>query len=76
MNKKTELKETGYTAKVKVTREYAIGFYSTDPEQALKDVDTIIEDEHFGDNYDDEQVQVIDLKQTEWNKDFMGKNND
>lgn len=53
-----------YTAKIKVTREYEIGFESTDdPNQALKDADTIIKDEKFGDDFTDEQVQVLDVKE-------------
>ena len=55
-----------YTARVKVTREYVIGFESTDdPDQVLKDADTIIQDENFGDDFTDEQVELLDFKEDE-----------
>ena len=55
------MKEKEYTAIVKVTREYEVGFESSNPKQALKDAETIIKDERFGDDFTDEQVQVLDI---------------
>jgi len=54
-----------YTARIKIVREYEIGFESTDLKQALEDAETIIKDEHFEDDFINEQKQIMDLKENE-----------
>ena len=54
-----------YTATIKVTREYEVGFDSPDLKQASEDAKTIIEDEHFEDDFINEQKEIVEIKEDE-----------
>ena len=54
-----------YTATIKVTREYEIGFDSPDLKQANEDAKTIIEDEHFEGDFINEQKEIVEIKEDE-----------
>ena len=54
-----------YTATIKVTREYEVGFDSPDLKQANEDAKTIIEDEHFEGDFINEQKEIVEIKEDE-----------
>ena len=56
-----------YTAKIKITREYEIGYESfNDPKQARKDAITILKNEDFrNDESINEQIEIIEIKEND-----------
>ena len=51
-----------YSATVKVIRYYEIGFDSPNFKQAFVDVETIIKDEYFRDDFDKEEIELVGVK--------------
>ena len=56
-----------YTAKIKVIREYEIGYESfNDPNQARIDAITILKDEDFrNEDFKNEQIEIMEIKENE-----------
>ena len=48
-----------YIATVKVIRHYEIGFDSPNFKQAFVDAETIIKDENFKDDFDEEEIKLV-----------------
>jgi hypothetical protein len=51
-----------YIATVKVIRHYEIGFDSPNFKQAFVDAETIIKDENFKDDFDEEEIKIVGVK--------------
>ena len=51
-----------YIATVKVIRHYEIGFDSPNFKQAFVDAETIIKDENFKDDFDEEEIKLVGVK--------------
>ena len=51
-----------YIATVKVIRHYGIGFDSPNFKQAFVDAETIIKDENFKDDFDEEEIKLVGVK--------------
>ena len=51
-----------YIATVKVIRHYEIGFDSPNFKQAFVDAETIINDENFKDDFDEEEIKLVGVK--------------
>ena len=51
-----------YIATVKVIRHYEIGFDSPNFNQAFVDAETIIKDENFKDDFDEEEIKIVGVK--------------
>ena len=53
-----------YCATIKVTRfyEYELAFESTNFKQAFVDAETIIKDENFKDDFDEEEIKLVGVK--------------
>ena len=51
-----------YSATVKVIRYYEIGFDSPNFKQAFVDAETIIKDENFKDDFDEEEIKLVGVK--------------
>lgn len=61
-NKKELTTEKFYNGYVKVTRTYCLGFDSPNDAQAILDLKTVIVDEVFGDDYNEQTISITEIK--------------
>jgi hypothetical protein len=61
-NKKELTTEKEYNGYVKVTRIYSLGFESPNDAQAIIDLKTIIPNEIFKDDFDEQTISIIEIK--------------
>lgn len=61
-NKKELTTEKEYNGYVKVTRIYSLGFESPNDAQAVIDLKTIIPNEIFKDDFEEQTISIIEIK--------------
>ena len=61
-NKKELTTDKEYTGYIKVTRIYCLGFESPNDAQAIIDLKTIIPNEIFKDDFDEQTISIIEIK--------------
>ena len=61
-NKKELTTEKEYNGYVKVTRIYSLGFESPNDAQAIIDLKTIIPNEIFKDDFEEQTISIIEIK--------------